>query len=331
MSLAFAPPRSAICVTSSYYDIAQCNHVIRCWSNRNPKDKDDRNNNNNNNNSQEKENLLWLDEAHKLAMEEDEEWYRTFILNESNDDDDDSVDETDWNSSIDTSENDSNRNDEAKVSSFQKRNSMESTTNHRRRMRQERQSSSSMKTDRNDILSRQRLSNYRDDQDNYSDRNSLSDRDLILDERRRTRMASDVRKLPRKKRIPMRSRNGKRVDNIEPDGKFWPNLPTFKQFLRQESELRLMILGPGFADTIRDEASWRLKLYEQWLVLLEDGYGEDNTFVTSTGQREYAQEMRKRVSMARERNKNRIRDLKFSEENEKTKRIAKKGQQLDEI
>jgi len=43
--------------------------------------------------------------------------------------------------------------------------------------------------------------------------------------------------------------------------------PTNIQFLRQESELRLMILGPDFAETLRNEAKWRLNLYKKWLIL----------------------------------------------------------------
>lgn len=102
----------------------------------------------------------------------------------------------------------------------------------------------------------------------------MDDRNIIGERRRRSRATADkVRR-----RQPIMSKTGKTIDEIQPEGSFWPSLPNFKQFLRQESELRLMILGPDFAETLRNEAKWRLNLYEKWLILLEDGYGEDETF-----------------------------------------------------
>ena len=125
-----------------------------------------------------------------------------------------------------------------------------------------------------------------------------------------------------------RSRTGIPIDEINPEGNInWPTLPTFKQFLRQESELRLMILGPKFSDVIRDEANWRLKLYEKWLLMLEDGIGNDDTFRNSRNQMTQ-QERRKKLSQvrnARERNFKRMQDR---ERQNSRSRVPRRRQKL---
>jgi len=212
--------------------------------------------------------VLWIDNKnmdlqHEMAMSEDEDWYRTFIIGTNN--------------AADTNDDTNNNNDNNNMDRDERR--------------------------FNRLL-------------------------LALKQKNEHRIVKTTnQQLRRGKQQQQRRRRRRRraVEEINPDMKLWPNLPTFKQFLRRESELRLMILGPGFADTIKDEASWRLKLYEKWLVLLEDGYGEDETFVnTNTNntntkrnrintkkkqQQQYAKRMRKRdgVTPTRERNSRRMR------------------------
>ena len=41
----------------------------------------------------------------------------------------------------------------------------------------------------------------------------------------------------------------------------WPDLPSFKSLLRREIKWRLALAGPRIADSVRDEAKWRLRVY----------------------------------------------------------------------
>jgi len=55
----------------------------------------------------------------------------------------------------------------------------------------------------------------------------------------------------------------------------WMDIPTFKQYLRREADLRLMIIGPDWEDWVKGESDWRLNLYKQWLNVVENGVGDD--------------------------------------------------------
>ena len=54
----------------------------------------------------------------------------------------------------------------------------------------------------------------------------------------------------------------------------WPDLPSFKSLLRQEIKWRLALAGPRIADSVRDEAKWRLRVYRRWLGVLDLDFGE---------------------------------------------------------
>lgn len=55
----------------------------------------------------------------------------------------------------------------------------------------------------------------------------------------------------------------------------WMDIPTFKQYLRTEAELRLAILGPDWEDWVKGESDWRLNLYKSWLDVVDNGVGDD--------------------------------------------------------
>ena len=61
-------------------------------------------------------------------------------------------------------------------------------------------------------------------------------------------------------------------------------MDTFRHLLRREAELRVRILGDDWADTVKRESSWRLRLYKEWLWNLHDGVGEP--LFQSQGERE---------------------------------------------
>ena len=87
------------------------------------------------------------------------------------------------------------------------------------------------------------------------------------------------RKLPDEERRGRR-RSSERSDEGEGDTKgepsaLWMDIPTFKQYLRREADLRLMILGPDWEDWVKGESDWRLDLYKKWLNVVENGIGDD--------------------------------------------------------
>jgi hypothetical protein len=60
-----------------------------------------------------------------------------------------------------------------------------------------------------------------------------------------------------------------------PPNKFWMDLPTFRDFLRKEAQLRLKILGPDWKESVLDESRWRYDLYKTWLTMLDEGVGDN--------------------------------------------------------
>ena len=181
---------------------------------------------------------VMLEEAHRLAMEEDEEWYKSFIMLSKNDFKSEGGDVTvpmkeisDVSGGEEMQENDVNNEEGIIENDFDERSLLSNGSNQRKEL------DSFMSLSTNEMKERLEDLGYCNEDFDKLDDDVIN---LIIED------------------------SIKRPANI--------------QFLRQESELRLMILGPDFAETLRNEAKWRLNLYEKWLILLEDGYGEDETF-----------------------------------------------------
>ena len=75
----------------------------------------------------------------------------------------------------------------------------------------------------------------------------------------------------------------RRSDPPPPNSFIWPDMDTFRSLLRKEAEFRLRILGDGFADTVKEETTWRHDLYSNWLWTLKNGIG--NPIVESRSDR----------------------------------------------
>ena len=181
---------------------------------------------------------VMLEEAHRLAMEEDEEWYKSFIMLSKNDFKSEGGDVivpmkeiSDVSGGEEMQENDVNNEDGISENDFDERSLLNNGSNQRKEL------DPFMSLSTNEMKERLEDLGYCNEDFDKLDDDVIN---LIIE------------------------------DSIK--------RPTNIQFLRQESELRLMILGPDFAETLRNEAKWRLNLYEKWLILLEDGYGEDETF-----------------------------------------------------
>ena len=181
---------------------------------------------------------VMLEEAHRFAMEEDEEWYKSFIMLSKNDFKSEGGDVTvpmkeisDVSGGEEMQENDVNNEEGIIENDFDERSLLSNGSNQRKEL------DSFMSLSTNEMKERLEDLGYCNEDFDKLDDDVIN---LIIED------------------------SIKRPANI--------------QFLRQESELRLMILGPDFAETLRNEAKWRLNLYEKWLILLEDGYGEDETF-----------------------------------------------------
>lgn len=54
------------------------------------------------------------------------------------------------------------------------------------------------------------------------------------------------------------------------DDNFWMDVGTFTSYLRKEAHLRLSILGPSWSDAVKGESRWRLKIYKNWLEMMND-------------------------------------------------------------
>ncbi len=67
-------------------------------------------------------------------------------------------------------------------------------------------------------------------------------------------------------------------DDVPPPNKFWMDLPTFRDYLRTEAQLRLKILGPDWKESVLDESRWRYDLYKTWLTMLGEGVGENQLY-----------------------------------------------------
>jgi len=101
-----------------------------------------------------------------------------------------------------------------------------------------------------------------DDVDRLNDRKEMR--------RRNPSSSSSTR---RRRRVSRRERNMDETQDSK--SSIWMDMPTFKQYLRREAELRLLILGPDWEDWVKGEGDWRLNLYQGWLSIVEDGYGDD--------------------------------------------------------
>jgi hypothetical protein len=127
------------------------------------------------------------------------------------------------------------------------------------------------------------------DRDTPKRRNSSTERSTRApsragrgDRNERRSKSSDNRRRqdPRARRSSRARQEGKRTSarSRRGDGKsssLWMDIPTFKQYLRREADLRLTILGPDWEDWVKGESDWRLNLYKNWLEVVENGVGDD--------------------------------------------------------
>jgi hypothetical protein len=73
--------------------------------------------------------------------------------------------------------------------------------------------------------------------------------------------------------IPKKSTPEEEDDPPPPNSPVWVDIDTFRKLLRSEAELRVRILGEDWADIVKDESNWRLRLYKEWLWALHHGIG----------------------------------------------------------
>ncbi|KAL9190991.1 hypothetical protein ACHAXT_000697 [Thalassiosira profunda] len=94
--------------------------------------------------------------------------------------------------------------------------------------------------------------------------------------RQRSRSDGQSRRRRRPSERELLVDRGSYSDGAEPPGnQFWMNLPTFRDYLRKEAQLRLQILGPDWKESVLDESRWRYDLYKTWLTMLDEGVGEN--------------------------------------------------------
>ena len=135
--------------------------------------------------------------------------------------------------------------------------------------------------ERNDGLTSRRPQRQLNVDDDYDDEPELSSR--------RKRPVEDISSRRRQQRrvsvnedgTPKRIYNGREIlgqkprENIgdppPPNSPIWMDMDTFRSLLRKEAELRLRILGDGWAPTVKQESDWRLNLYKDWLWALHNG------------------------------------------------------------
>ena len=137
--------------------------------------------------------------------------------------------------------------------------------------------------------SRKRSSDNEDEDEVEDERMRTRGRGASRDrDRDRDRPRSDRRRRGETKtrRKPLSQRNSRRNDgdgdnNRDSNGResesnsLWMDIPTFKQYLRREADLRLTILGPDWEDWVKGESDWRLNLFKNWLGVVENGVGDD--------------------------------------------------------
>lgn len=93
-----------------------------------------------------------------------------------------------------------------------------------------------------------------------------------VDDERTTKMRKKSSEGP--KRRHRQSKREKKMKDSK-SSSIWMDIPTFKQYLRREAELRLSILGPDWEEWVKGESDWRLNLYKGWLELIDEGFGDD--------------------------------------------------------
>ncbi len=106
------------------------------------------------------------------------------------------------------------------------------------------------------------------DSNDEGDRRSLNSRSRSEREDQRSRRNGSSRK-------PQKRRSGVGLDGRDKKSSLWMDVPTFKQYLRREADLRLSILGPDWEDWVKGESDWRLNLYKNWLDIVDNGVGDD--------------------------------------------------------
>ena len=112
----------------------------------------------------------------------------------------------------------------------------------------------------------------------------------------RSSVANEERRRQRQRQRPMDQRRELTIDRGDddepPPNKFWMDLPTFRDYLRTEAQLRLKILGPDWKESVLDESRWRYDLYKTWLTMLGEGVGENPLY--EYGERSRRPEERRR-------------------------------------
>ena len=87
----------------------------------------------------------------------------------------------------------------------------------------------------------------------------------LPDSERRVEIANGKR---RKINAPKQGSRDTLDSSIDDD--FWMDVGTFTSYLRKEAQLRLSILGPSWSEAVKDESRWRLEMYKNWLVMIND-------------------------------------------------------------
>ncbi|CAN0317796.1 unnamed protein product, partial [Discosporangium mesarthrocarpum] len=66
--------------------------------------------------------------------------------------------------------------------------------------------------------------------------------------------------------------NNRLWTGVAPEGP-WPSLDEFKKMLREETDMRLTLVGPWAAEVVAAENAFRLEAYRKWLNVLDKGVG----------------------------------------------------------
>jgi hypothetical protein len=100
------------------------------------------------------------------------------------------------------------------------------------------------------------------------------DEDESPNTKRRNRTGREGKKrIYNAREIPAKPPPAEEDDPPSPNSLVWVDIDTFRKLLRNEAELRVRILGEDWADIVKEESDWRLRLYKEWLWALHHGIG----------------------------------------------------------
>jgi len=225
-----------------------------------------------------------ISESHKIASEEDSEWYDKFVKNinlysEEEENDGLNVDNVELNKN--NSGIDSNN-----INEIEKEAAKENWKELQRYIDGEKDELKKVKFSSGRIPKSDRIS-FEDE----SDIRVEDSRDDIFRSTKRKKSspyaasasASEYKRKPKRNRrydedyfARSKSRKRSKKKSSFSDHKFWPNLSFLEESLRDEAIMRLSILGPKFKSLMKQETKWRRNLYKQWLTLLENGIDLDD-------------------------------------------------------